>query len=520
MSNFVETLVAQAKWTARIAVKRRWLAIGVAASAAIACAAGISFVPDRFQATARVYVDTQSVLKPLMAGLTYQPDIDQQVRMLARTLISRPNVERLVKLPELRLDVAGLSEREAVVSRLMEQIKVAPTAADNLFQITYRGSSPESARRLVEATLEMFFNAGTGAKKRDSQDAGVFIEAQIRSYEAKLTGAENRVKDFKVRNFGVSGVSNQDFFARVSALTEEVNKLRIDLSAAERSRDAYRRELAAEEPQLPADLATKRIGDTAPDAQGRLDAQRKVLEDLRRRFTEVHPDVISARRAIAQMEVDVRERTAAEEQMLARLAKSNRAATSPVYQKLRISLAETEAQVASLRSQLGMQQGRLEQVRAMAGRVPQAEAELAQMTRDYDIIRKNYDQMVARRESASLGVKLDESSQLAEFRVVEPPRVSPSPVFPGRLHLSLLAVIASLALGVAATVLADQVWPTFDDAAALRLLSGRPVVGTVSMLVTPQGQQAQRVGALRFGVALALLMALQAMWLVWIAMNR
>lgn len=513
----MEDFVDKAKWVARVAAKRRWLALGVAAGLAVACGVGILAVPDRYQASARIYVDTQTVLKPLMADLTYQPDIDQQVDMLARTLVSRPNVERLVRDPELQLDVGSDSEREKIVSRLMRQIKIAPTASGNLYEITYRGASPEGAQHLVEATVDMFVNANTGATKRDSEDAGRFIGEQIETYEAKLIEAENRLKDFKIRNFGVSGVSNQDYFARVSALTEQVGKLRIDLSAAVQTRDSYRRELAAEDPQLPAEISARSVAPAVLEAEARLDAQRKQLDEFLRRYTEVHPDVISARRVLVQLEAEARERRAADERAQAKTGKAGKAATSPVYQKLRISLAESEAQVASMRSQLTAQQAQLEQVRSLAGRVPQVEAELAQLNRDYDVIRKNYDQMVARRESASLGVKLDESSQLAEFRVVEPPSVSPSPVFPGRLHLALIAVVAALATGIAAAVAADLMWPTFDEAASLRALSGRPVLGTVSMLVTPDGKRGQRLSVMRFATAFGMLLVLQTMWIAWIA---
>jgi uncharacterized protein involved in exopolysaccharide biosynthesis len=149
--------------------------------------------------------------------------------------------------------------------------------------------------------------------------------------------------------------------------------------------------------------------------------------------------------------------------------------------------------------------------------LPQVEAELAQLNRDYDIIRKNYDLMVARRESASLGVKLDESAQLAEFRVIEPPRVSPSPIFPSRLHLALIAVVASMALGLAAALASEFMSPTIDEATALRLFSGRPVLGTVSKLVTPQDRRAQRMSLLLFAAAVASLMALQALWVASMA---
>ena len=222
MDNGTQALLEKLKWVLRSGWRRRWLVVCVAASVALLCGAAISLVPNRYEASARIYVDTQTVLKPLMAGLTFQPDIDEQVRMLAGTLISRPNMERLVKMPDLHFD-ADADARDALVSRLMQRIKLVPVGSlgsgfGNLYEVSYRDPSPERARRLVQATVDLFVHSGIGAKKRDSVEAGRFIDEQIHTYEAKLVAAENRLKEFKLRNFGVSGVSNQDYFARVSAL--------------------------------------------------------------------------------------------------------------------------------------------------------------------------------------------------------------------------------------------------------------------------------------------------------------
>jgi len=520
VDNVIEVFVDHAKKTMSIASRHRWLALGCGAAAAIACAVAVSLVPERHEAVARVYVDTETVLKPLMSGLTFEPDIDQQVRMLARTLISRDNVEQLLRMPGLQFDMSTPARKEATVSRLMEQIRIAPTGAGNLYEITYRGPSPSAARRLVDATVQMFVHSGVGAKKRDSEDAGRFIDEQIRVYEAKLVESENRLKEFKSRNFSVSGVSDHDYFTRISAMTEEVHKLRVELAAAEQARDTYQHALDAEEPRLPAELASRYGGVPAPEVEVRLEAQKRALDELLRRYTEAHPDVIGARRVIAQLEAEVRDHRQAEERLLAGFGKAGRAVTNPVYQKLRLSLSEAEAEVAALRSQLGAQQARLDELRALAGRVPEVEAELVQLNRDYDVLRKNYDQMVVRRESASLGMKLDESSHLADFRVIEPARVSSSPVFPGRLHLALIGVLVSIGAGLGAAVVADLVRPTFSEAASLRQFSGRPLLGTVSARVTPQEMQLRRSGFLQFAAALSILAALQLSWVAWVAFAR
>jgi len=89
--------------------QRRWLAMAVAWATAVVLALMVWVIPNRYEATAKLFVDTQSVLKPLMAGLAFQPDLDQQVRMLAKTLLSRPNIERLMGDPGV-----GLGTRESL----------------------------------------------------------------------------------------------------------------------------------------------------------------------------------------------------------------------------------------------------------------------------------------------------------------------------------------------------------------------------------------------------------------------
>ena len=497
--------------------QRRRLVVSVAWVAAIVTAPLAMLAPNYFEASAKIYVDTQTVLKPLLAGLTYQPDIEQQLRMLARTIISRPNVERLVDRPELGVGVDKASSREKTVTRLMDQIKIAPSGAGNLYAITFKDRDSVRALKVVDATLDLFVNTGAYGKKRDSQEAGEFIEEQIKDYEGKLVAAENRLKEFKVKNFGTSGVSNQDYFARVSVLTEEVSKLQVDLHAAEQARDAFRRELAGENPQLPPEAGKAPASPAEAELDARLEVQKKQLDDLLRRYTEQHPDVASTRRVIAQIEAQRRQLAEARAQAVRSGVAPADAATSPVYQKLRISLAETEAQVASLRAQLSAKQARLNDIRAVAGRAPVIEAELAQLNRDYDIMRKKYDELVSRRESAALTVKLDEASKLADFRVIEPPRVSPSPVFPGRLHIAMAAVLASLLAGLCAPAVMDLLHPTFRDLKALQAATGRPVLGRITLAISDEARRQMRSTDTRLATALAGLLLAQIAWLAWIA---
>ena len=541
-----DTGLSQAKDAMRALWRSRWLALGVAWGVSAVLSLGVLTVKDRYEASARIYIDTQSVLKPLMAGLAFQPNIDQQLSMLARTLISRPNAELLRAAPEVGWDDTASQgdpvRRAAEVESLMKAIKMAPGGTGtNSYTLSYRDTDPQRAERVVTQLVKMFVASGSDTKRKDSQDARHFIEEEIREHEAKLVASEERLKDFKLKNFGVTGVSSQGYFTRMSSLAEEVDKLKLEFSAAEQSREALKRELASEAPQLPAPPpAPGQLAAPAPvpaplvsEFEPRLEGMRKQLVELLRRYTDEHPDVVSTRRTIAQLEVQKRQDLEARAEARAKAiaiegpkgptamaALAGTGPTNPVFQQLRISLAAAEANVASLRVRLSTQQSRLAETRALANRTPQIEAEFSQLNRDYDIIRKNYEQLVSRRESASLGVKIDETNPLAEFRIIDPPRTSPSAVLPSRLSLALAGALLAIAAGVGAALLRDKLRPVVSTPKGLRELSGRPVLGSVTLALGPMGLRAQRAATLGLAAGVGSLMLAQLGWLAWVAQAR
>lgn len=509
----------QAMTVLRSVWRQRWLAVITAWTVAVLGGVLVAVTPERYEAQARIHVDTQTVLKPLMSGLAFQPDIDQQVRMLARTLISRPHVERLSNDAAIGWPQGTPEQAAKRVEMLLKAIKVEQAGGSNLYAISYRDSDAQRANRLVTALVGLFMNASTDTKRRDSEEASRFIDEQIRAYEAKLIESENRLKEFKLRNMNVGVTNNQDFFSRISALNDDVARIRLALGAAEQSRDALKRELAATEPQIASDTPTPGVSSLTPDLDARIDTQRRQLDEMLRRYTDEHPDVQSTRRTIAQLEAQRRSELDLLRSQAGGKARAAATAGNPVFQKLRISLAEAEANVASLRSQLGTQQARLEEIKAQAGRVPQAEAELAQLNRDYDIMRKNYEQLVSRREAASLGVKIDQQASLADFRLVEPPRVLPTPVFPSRTQLALVVMLLALVAGAAAAFGVSRLKPTFSSERDLRAFTKRPVLGGLTRLADARQTLLDRQDRLRVMGAMGLFLVVHVAWLIWLSVR-
>lgn len=486
-----------------------WLVAAIGATA-------VMFLPDRFEASSRVYVDTQSILRPVMAGLTIQPDVDQQVAMLGRTLISRPTIEKLVETNDFGMPVASKTERDALVTRMLNNIQLRSTGRDNLYTISMRDESPQFALQVVDALMKTFISSREGATTADSQNARQFIEEQIRNYEAKLSEAETRLKDFRLRHIDMQTQGNIDMAGRLGEISVQLSQARLELREAESAREAARAQL--EQARSLARAATQNTGGFAtPEIDARLDAQKRNLDTLLQRYTERHPDVENTRRLIADLEQQkARQIEELKRQAAATGTSRSSIEANPTVIEMSRTLAAAEVQVASLRARLSEFESRAVRIREQAKAAPAIEAELAQLNRDYDVHRRNYDDLVARRETVALSNELQSDSRLAQFRVVEPPQVARRPVAPDRVLLMPVVLILALGAGIGSTLLLSNLRPVFFDPASLRGAVDLPLLGVVTLVRNEQvrqreGRSVLRVVAAVLGLVLALGLVMTAL---------
>ena len=507
-SNPMSDLLAQVSRSLKGMWKYRWQALLVAWVVGAAALAAVYRVPNQFEANARIYVDTQSILKPLMSGLAVQPNVDQQVVMLSRTLISRPNIEKLVRMADLDLQAESKAEQEARIEGLMKVLHVKSTASDNLYTLSYRDENPDRAKRVVQSLVSIFVESSLGASRKGTDSAKVFITEQIKAYEAKLEAAEAKLKEFRLRNIDLENGDGRDSAARLGELSAQLEQAKLELREAETARDAVRQQLSAEKAGS-SNLTTQSLlqesalAVSTPETDARIEALRKNLDSLLQRFTEEHPDVINVRRLVKELE-DQRRKEVAD------LRKAALATTVPgrepsgnslATQELNRMLATTEIQVASLRARVAEFSSRYRQARAMLKTSPQIEAEAAQLNRDYAINKKNYEDLVARRQSAVMSGDLDSASGMADFRLIDPPRVSPRPVSPNRLLMVPVALLAAIGAGLFTAFAAAQLRPVFYKASELREKFDLPFLGGVSLVLSDTDRRRERVDKVRFAVA-------------------
>jgi polysaccharide chain length determinant protein (PEP-CTERM system associated) len=449
----------------------------------------VYLMPDRYEASARVYVDTQSVLRPLLAGLAVQPNVDQMVTMMSRTLISRPNLEKVIRMADMDIGLNS-EDRERLITRLTKGLTIRSAGSENLYTISYGDKNPQPAKRVVQSLLTLFVEGSLGDKRKDSDSARRFIEEQLKGYSEKLVAAENAVTEFKRRHMGLMPGEGPGYYARLVEAKATLSQAALELKEAENSRDSIKKQLAGDS-EIPSLLGDKNVGEGVnPEIDARIQALEQKLDSLRLNYTEQHPDIVAIVHIIAQL----REQKKTE----AKLRKpfpSRAQAQDPVYQQLTVSLASAEANVAAMKARVAEYGKRYNELQAAANAVPQIDAEYTQLTRDYEVTKKNYESLLTRRESAQLSGDMEARASVIDFRVIDPPQVPRTPNAPNRPLLMSLILFAALGGGLGAAFLIGQMKPTFNDERRLREVSGLQVLGTVVMAWT-EAQKARRTRGL------------------------
>lgn len=461
----MQELVDQLRGYLKATWRYRWIGILVAWLIASAGWIVVNILPDRYDASTRVYVDTQTVLKPLLTGLAVQPNTDQIINMLSRTLMSGPNLEKVIELAGLDANIKSEDDRAKLVNRIREWIDIRSTRKEDLYTLSFSGSSPQEAKRVLEAFLKLFEQESLEDKRKDSESAQRFIDEQLVSYGKKLKVAEEAVMEFKRQNVGLMPSEGQGYYSRLRDAEFALTQAEGDLREAENSRDAIKRQLAGYKD------ATQGAN---PELDARINALEKKLDDLMVTYTSQHPDVVALERLISHLK---QQREAGAKG--AAVPPSGTRLLDPGEQQLMVSLAAAEAKVAAMKARVAERDRRHNELKAVADALPKVEAKFIQLTRDYDVIKTRYNNLLERRESARISGDMQEKSTSAGFRVVDPPRAQSKPSWPNRPRLVTMILLAALGGGAGVAFLISQLRPTFDSERRLQEATGLPVLGTV-----------------------------------------
>lgn len=470
-----------------LAWRRRWWGVIAAWALCIVGWIGVALMPNQYEASARVYIDADAVLTPLLRGLAADSAMSDQIDLLQHMLLSRPNLEKIIAKTDLQLDTKTATDMEQMVTRLGTTIKVNAQTR-NIFSIAFRNPDRQLAYDVVQAVLASYIENRAGDNRDDMEKASQFLDEQIASYEKQLREAEKARAQFRTQYVdllpGDGGVN------RLEQARTQVTTLTGQLADAKSRRILLARELNS----TPALVVTEQ-GAGGYDAHGALRAAEQKLRDLQQVYTDVYPEVLSQKRVVDAL----RKGDGA-----APSTGGGKSAPNPVYEQLKLRLVETDGLIDSLQRQIDDALHERDRLNTIAHGAPNLEARYLNLNRDYDVLRKNYDGLLARREEMRIATAAQVRASNVKMVIIDPPQVPIRPVAPARILLSIGVLVAGLALGIGVIGAMLTVDQSFHNIVELRAM-GRPVIGAISLAILPPTMAMRLRNAALFGSSIGLL---------------
>jgi polysaccharide chain length determinant protein (PEP-CTERM system associated) len=385
--------------------------------------------PKMYEAGATVFADEQNIIAPLLEGQAEvtRPDVDQLP--IVRDRLLSPAVLGQVLLDTKMLD--NLNDQFAVDAKL-RQLRDAisiESVGRNHFRIAYRSKDQRTALDMATAVVNAFVNDSAQSKRKESREAFVFIDNQVKTYQSQLQEAENRLKEFRTANPGASEVATAGRISQLRASAEELN---LELQTAITRRNGLQQQLSQESASISRQYKTDAYRDAMIQAQSRLDT-------LRLSYQETYPDIVALKQQIEDMRAAI---ARAETEPAGDTSQIS--AANPVYQRLKSELAEANVQVRTLQMRINSTRSLIGEEHGQSKENAEFQARLAELNRDYNVTKSIYEDMLERREKARLSMALDVQGQGVTYKIKEPPVYPNAPVGLRFMHFFLAAPVLGL----------------------------------------------------------------------------
>ena len=423
-------------------------------------------MPKNFETTSLLYGDQTNVLEPILGSVTSLNDI-KHADVAKEIINTRRFIDAVVRKSKVIDTSLSKIAYERELSRVRSRIEVR-SKGKSYIQIAYVDTDPERSFSFVNSLVDEFITESAAAKKQESRKAYEFIGSQVRAYKTQLESADDRLKTFQSNN---RDGTRETVTGRIAQLRAALEKLTLDIDEAQIKSRTINGQVAAESKFV-------RQRNQSQDLRKRIAAAQRKLDSLLLTFTDTHPDVVSLKSQINDMESGVVEQDI---QNLSGLASGSgqKGVLNPLYEQLRKTQSDTRVTVQTGEKRLKATEVLLEKEYERLQRIVARDAELSDLTRDYDITQGFYEEMLGRLEKARMTMTLDAENQGISYKIQEPPVF---PLLPKGLrltHMMLLGLLLAVLLPISLLFVYIELDPRVRMASAIQVQMRVPVLGVV-----------------------------------------
>jgi polysaccharide chain length determinant protein (PEP-CTERM system associated) len=435
-------------------------------------------LPKKYVASTTILVEQGNIIAPLMEGRAVPTGVANRASIAKEVAFSRRVMNEILEAGGWLAAKPSPLTQERLIEQIANRTQII-NPSDNLIQISYTDSDPERAYQVTKRFGDLIINESLAAKSRESRQAFEFIQSQVSQYHAKLTGAEANLERYRTENPDARPGTDVDVNARIGELRRQVESARMDLLDLRSQESALQTQLSGENEIT---MVQTRVG----QIQARLAELQTQRSGLLLNYTEQHPDVIRTQHQINDLEAELRRESQRQDTRSANEpgALDGAATFNPLYTELRSKLAEARRRSAATASRISTGESLLEQELQRSRRIAASESNLSELTRDYEVNRDLYQDLLKRRENARLSMNLDDERRGLSFRIQEPATLPLRPSGLRLMHVAGAGLMAAIFIPLVLLLGMIKLDPRVRTPLQIEHQANLPVLGTVPAFVS------------------------------------
>ena len=457
-------------------------------------------LPKNYMVTTTILAQDSGIIQPLLEGRAVATGVTDRAGIARQVIYSRRVLEEALKTGGWLDGNPSPVKQDRLVEDIKERIRItAPRPA--LVQISYQDSDAARTYKVTERLSQMFISESLATKERESREAYEFINSRVVEYHKKLTDAESNLQNYRSANVDAQPGSVADVNARISTLRTQVEQTRMSL-LEQRSRQSAISE------QLSGESAVTAVQTRESLYRAQLLSLQSQLDTLLLNYTEQYPDVVRIRHQIADIQQAMQQeeqRRAQGPQQASTFADSQ---LNPMYQELRSQNAAAGREVAATETRMGIAESMLEAELNRSRRIAESESALAELTRDYEVNRDIYQDLLRRRENARVSMQLDREERGLTLRVQDPATMPLRPTGLRFMHFAIGGLLMAVGIPLGLLFLRARFDPRVRSAQQLQRVTERPLLTVVPTYHSPRDRRQELSrNAMSFGILALVVLA-------------
>ena len=507
-----------------MAQRRMWVLLVPFVVVSVPTLVATRFLKNTYKSETLILVVPQRVPESYVRS-TVTDRIADRLQSLSEQILSRPRLEKIIDEFGLYPEKRKTAVMEDIVDKMREQDVTVTVVRGDAFRVSYVATKPNVAKEVVERLASLFIEENTREREGQAEGTNKFLESQMEDARRRLIEREGQLADYQRAHLNELPTQRNFNLQAQQSAEIQLQSLMESLSVDRDRRLVAERLIADASAPIPEGRSSTAAtgADDGKSAENRtaeqLAAAQTKLREMQLRLRPEHPDVIGQKKLVGELETKMRGEAAVDRQP----APAPAPTLSPAAAARERRVAELKLELANLNKKMQGKEDTEKRLRseiasfqARIQAAPLRDAELSEMTRDYETIKGMYQSLLQKNEDSKLAANLERRQIGEQFKIIEPAKIPEKPFSPNRPRIATIGAVLGLALGLGLAALLEFLDTTMRSERDVLAALGIPVLAIVHAVECEDDRQRlRRRSRIRWGLSAAMTALLFVAALVW-----